>query len=41
METMSSKVLFTGLIGVSVRGEEFLPVFMNLDRNLEDYCSCQ
>lgn len=34
MENVSSKVLFNVFTGVSFTGEEFMQVFMNLDKNL-------
>lgn len=33
MGNISSKVLFSGFIGISFNGEEFMQVLINLDRN--------
>lgn len=34
MENVSSKVLFSVFTGIRFTGEEFMQVFMNLDKNL-------
>lgn len=34
MENISSEVLFSGFIGISFNGEDFIQALINLDRSL-------